>query len=166
MKVIFLDIDGVLNEEKSRSRCGGYRGIDNKKVEILAKIVEETGARLVLTSTWKNHWQPSYKEFQGFLGNYLDRKMKKYGLRIYSKVASKDRRMGVYYSRGESILYYLSRNKPEKFVILDDYQYDYDSCGLTDYHVKTDNDNGGLTERLAVRAIAILNGEDNENLVR
>ena len=159
MKAIFLDIDGVLNEEKSRSSCCGYRGIDDKKVEILAKIVKETGARLVLTSTWKNHWRPFYKEFQGFLGNYLDRKMKKQGLRIYSKVASKDRRTGVYYSRGESILHYLSRNNVEEFVILDDYQYDYDRCGLTDYHVKTDNDNGGLTEALAVQAIAILNGE-------
>ena len=66
MKAIFLDIDGVLNEEKSRSSCCGYRGIDDKKVEILAKIVKETGARLVLTSTWKNHWRPFYKEFQGF----------------------------------------------------------------------------------------------------
>ena len=159
MKVIFLDIDGVLNEEKSRSRCGGYRGIDNKKVEILAKIVEETGARLVLTSTWKNHWQPSYKEFQGLLGNYLDRKMKKQGLRVCSKVASKDRRTGFHFSRGESILHCLLRNKVEEYVILDDYQFDYDGCGLTDYHVKTDNKNGGLTEELAQKAIEILNGE-------
>ena len=51
MKVIFLDIDGVLNEEKSRSRCVGYKGIDDKKAENLAKIVRATDAKIVLVST-------------------------------------------------------------------------------------------------------------------
>lgn len=32
MKVIFLDIDGVLNTPSSESRCGEYIGIDDEKV--------------------------------------------------------------------------------------------------------------------------------------
>ena len=56
MKVVFLDIDGVLNEEKSRSRCCGYKGIDDKKVENLAKIIKTTNAAIVLISTWKDDW--------------------------------------------------------------------------------------------------------------
>ena len=45
----------------------------------------------------------------------------------------------------------------EKYVILDDYQFDYDSCGLTENYVKTDNKDGGLTEELSQKAIEILN---------
>lgn len=43
MKIVFLDIDGVLNCEGSRSHCVGYRGIDDKRVENLAKIIKATG---------------------------------------------------------------------------------------------------------------------------
>ena len=54
MKVIFLDIDGVLNNEYSKTRApSGVIGIDGDKVKRLRKIVESTGAKLVLTSSWK-----------------------------------------------------------------------------------------------------------------
>ena len=156
MKVIFLDIDGVLNEEKSCSRCCGYKGIDDKKVENLAKIVKQTNAEIVLISTWKDDWRKTDKAHQGMMANYLDRKLKKQGLRVYDKTESVDKASGMHFSRGEGILQYLADNKVEKFVILDDYQFDYDSCGLSDYYIKTDAYNGGLTEELVGRAIQIL----------
>lgn len=155
MKVIFLDIDGVLNEEKSRSRCCGYLGIDDKKVENLAKIVEETNAKIVLISTWKDDWRKTYKAHQGMMANYLDRKLKKQGLVALDKTKSIDKH-GFHFSRGEGILQYLADNKVEKYVILDDNQFNYDSCGLSDYYIKTDAYNGGLTEELAVKAIKLL----------
>ena len=164
MKVVFLDIDGVLNEEKSRSRCCGYLGIDDKKVENLAKIVEETNAKIVLISTWKDDWRKTYKAHQGMMANYLDKKLKKQGLVVLDKTKSIDKN-GFHFSRGEGILQYLADNKVEKYVILDDYQFDYDSCGLSDYYIKTDAYNGGLTEELSRRAIKILKGiKTNENL--
>ena len=55
---------------------------------------------------------------------------------------------GFHFSRGEGILQYLADNKVEKYVILDDYQFDYDSCGLSDYYIKTDAYNGGLAEEI------------------
>ena len=55
MKVIFLDIDGVLNTPSSESRCGEYIGIDDEKVKKLKKIVEKTKAEIVLISTWKKY---------------------------------------------------------------------------------------------------------------
>lgn len=163
MKVVFLDIDGVLNEEKSRSRCCGYKGIDDKKVENLAKIVKQTNAEIVLISTWKDDWfRPSlnFSEYrkQGILGTYLNKKMKKQGLCIFDKTESVDKVSGMHFSRGESIVQYLRRNNVKEFVILDDYQFDYDSCGLTNYHIKTDAYKGGLTEEFALKAIQILNG--------
>ena len=155
MKIIFLDIDGVLNEEKSRSRCCGYKGIDDNKAKNLAKIVEETNAKIVLISTWKDDWRKTDKSHQGMMANYLDRKLKKQGLAVLDKTKSIDKN-GFHFSRGEGILQYLADNKVEKYVILDDYQFDYDSCGLSDYYIKTDAYNGGLTKELVGRAIQIL----------
>ena len=156
MKVIFLDIDGVLNEEKSRSRCCGYKGIDDKKVENLAMIVEATNAKIVLISTWKDDWRKTDKVRQGMMANYLDKKLKKQGLTVLDKTESVDKASGFHLSRGEGILQFLSTHTVEKYVILDDYQFDYDGCGLTDSYVKTDEKNGGLTEELSQKAIEAL----------
>ena len=155
MKIVFLDIDGVLNCEGSRSRCVGYRGIDDKKVENLAKIVKATGAEIVLTSTWKKGWRKTDKAHQGMMANYLDKKLKKQGLTALDK--TRDYIGERYLSRGEGILDYLMNSNVGNYVILDDFQFDYDSCGLTENYVKTDNYNGGLTEELAEKAIGILN---------
>jgi hypothetical protein len=152
MKVIFLDIDGVLNEEKSRSRCCGYKGIDDTKVENLAKIVRATGAEIVLVSTWKDDWRKTDKRHQGMMANYLDKKLAKQGLTILDKTESVDKVSGFHLSRGEGILQYLSAHSVERYVVLDDYQFDYDGCGLTDYYIKTDYENGGLTVDLALKA--------------
>ena len=157
MKVIFLDIDGVLNEEKSRSRCCGYKGIDDKKAENLASIVKATGAEIVLISTWKDDWRKTDKSHQGMMANYLDKKLKKQGLYVLDKTASVDKENGFHLSRGMGILQFLSTHTIEKYVILDDYQFDYDGCGLTGNYVKTDNKNGVLTEELSQKAIEILN---------
>lgn len=54
MKVIFLDIDGVLNCVTSKSYCGMYVGVDADKIRRLARIVEETGAKIVLSSDWRD----------------------------------------------------------------------------------------------------------------
>lgn len=155
MKIVFLDIDGVLNCEGSRSRCAGYRGIDDKKVENLAKIVKATGAEIVLISTWKEDWRKTDKARQGMMANYLDKKLTKQGLAAWDK--TRDFVGERYLSRGEGILEYLARGSVQSYVILDDFQFDYDSCGLTENYVKTDNYNGGLTEELAEKAIGILN---------
>lgn len=154
MKVIFLDIDGVLNEEKSKSQCAGYRGIDDSKVQNLKKIVDATGAKIVLISTWKEFWYRDNKQFQGIMANYLDKKLKKQGLFAYDK--TRDYFDKQYFSRGEGILDFIEREKVSKFIILDDLQYDYDSCGLTDNYIKTDFNCGGLTAELANKAIEIL----------
>ena len=156
MKAIFLDIDGVLNEGKSRSRCCGYKGIDDNKAKNLASIVKATGAEIVLISTWKDDWRKTDKIHQGMMANYLDKKLKKQGLVVLDKTESVDKASGFHLSRGEGILHYLSAHTVEKYVILDDYQFDYDGCGLTSNYVKTDNNNGGLTEDLAEQAIKVL----------
>ena len=61
MRAIFLDIDGVLNCRTSRSychddECGLITGIDSDKVKRLAKTVEATNAKIVLSSDWRVGW--------------------------------------------------------------------------------------------------------------
>ena len=153
MKVIFLDIDGVLNGEKSRTRCAGYIGIDSDKLLRLKRIVEQTGAKIVLISTWKTGWCKLNKLLQDELANYLDRKFKKFGLEAYDKTPNAFGQG--YLSRGEGILYYLYENKVESFVILDDLQFDYDGCNLTDKFVKT-NGATGIADEDVERAIRLL----------
>ena len=61
-KILFLDIDGVLNTDRQQWYCQmnsiapvdkfGY-AFDSKAVENLATILEETGAEIVISSSWK-----------------------------------------------------------------------------------------------------------------
>ncbi len=56
MKVIFLDIDGVLNDENSPSMSNQLfdpQDIDIKYVKRLNKIIEKTGAKIVVSSSWR-----------------------------------------------------------------------------------------------------------------
>lgn len=155
MKVIFLDIDGVLNTPSSESRCGEYIGIDDEKVEKLKKIVEKTKAEIVLISTWKKYWrkEEKLKPLQDYSATYLDEKLAKQGLKAIDK--TKDKADGRYLPRGEGILEYVCRNNVENYIILDDCQFDYDGCDLTDCLIKT-KQTEGLTKAQVENACEIL----------
>lgn len=59
MKIIFLDIDGVLNSDeyfdkiKNLNINGIENDIDVSKIVLLKKSLDETGAKVVLTSSWR-----------------------------------------------------------------------------------------------------------------
>ena len=53
MKVIFLDIDGVLNCRKTANPRELPYIVDRKLLKRLKRLLERTGARIVLTSTWR-----------------------------------------------------------------------------------------------------------------
>lgn len=159
MKVIYLDIDGVLNCSKTRARIADSVGLDGRLIGNLKTIVSETNAKIVLISTWKESWQrdASKKPFQNMFARYLDERLAAAAISVYDKTAVKSD--GAYLSRGEGILDYNSAHGVSAFVILDDYQHDYDGCGLTGRWVQTDFNGGGLTEERAEDAIKILKGE-------
>ena len=155
MKVIFLDIDGVLNTPTSKTRCGEYIGIDDDKTKLLADIVKRTNAEIALVSTWKKYWrkEEALKPLQDRAATYLDEKFKKFGIKASDK--TKDKSDGKYLSRGEGILEYIERNKVEKYVIIDDIQFDYDGLGLTEHYIKT-KQSEGLTTAQAEKACEML----------
>lgn len=53
MKVIFLDVDGVLNHCKCFQEQGTRMAIDGSCIRCLKEIVDATGAKLVVSSTWR-----------------------------------------------------------------------------------------------------------------
>lgn len=96
MKVIFLDIDGVLNGygrklhifleiiDKLHLRKWFIMhydifGVRLYKVWLLRKIVKKTGAVIVLSSSWRGGWAKDYK-YCGSRMKSLKRKFKLFGL--------------------------------------------------------------------------------------
>ena len=53
MKVIFLDIDGVLNSDRTPNPRNFPYIVDPKLLARLKKLVAKTGAKVVLTSSWR-----------------------------------------------------------------------------------------------------------------
>ena len=112
--VVFLDVDGVLNTRTTVERTPDFHtGIDDARVEILAKAVRKYGnADIVLSSDWKD-----MKEDEDDFC-YLISKLEKKGLALAGKTTDH------YNNRGEGILKYLELHPEiDEFVILDDNKF-------------------------------------------
>lgn len=150
-RAIFLDVDGVLNDKKTKARSPhGFIGINGSILCYLADLVWRTGAKIILTSTWKSEWTPSGEI--GLDGRYLIKRLENVGIKIA------DRTVDRIHDRGVGIRRYLDAHPEIKsWVVLDDNVFpDYQDCGIMDHLVQTSFDSGGLTEELAERAFHIL----------
>ena len=152
MKVIYLDIDGVLNCATTTEKVAGVAGVESEKLRLLNNIVKETNGKIVLISTWKEGWvrDKKFKPFQSLFARYLDEQFYKAKLTIYDKTS------GGVYARSEGILDYNLNCGVKKFVILDDTYADYDGYGLTDNLIKTDA-RVGLDAEKVRQAVDLLN---------
>ena len=63
MKILFLDIDGVLNTDGFRDFFGPNR-VDPFLVENLASIVFRTGCNIVISSTWRFNMDDVFSALQ------------------------------------------------------------------------------------------------------
>ena len=155
MKIIILDIDGVLNCSESKSRCGSFIGIDNKKVKLLSQIVYETGAKIVLSSSWRVGWDKN-SELCDSHGVYLNNKLRRSNLFILDRTKSLS-------CRGEEIKQWIDSHNVEEWVVLDDEMFrDYKELGILEHLVKTTfyGESGGLRDEHAKQAVKILKGEN------
>lgn len=149
MKVIFLDVDGVLNDqdlifEKFKTK---EVEISKEKLLLLKEIITSNDdTKVVLSSSWRIGLLRKdgkivadtiyHKEFLELL--------KEYDIEIYDITPSM-------MNRTEEIRYYLENNKDiESYIILDDEELNDDN------QVKTDFFNGGLTEEHVPLAIDML----------
>lgn len=53
MKILFLDIDGVVNCSSTKERHRGFIGIDPEKAKMIQDILKRTETNVVLSSTWR-----------------------------------------------------------------------------------------------------------------
>jgi len=156
MKYLFLDFDGVLNSapfledaharRRSIERDGGSIGDDSYMLDWYAvarvnRIVEATGAKVVISSSWRI--LDSMKDIVGFLDN----------VGFAGHVVGMTPNLQTY--RGLEIQAWIDalEEPPESIVILDD---DSDMEHLTDRLVNTDFETG-IVDADVERTIALLN---------
>lgn len=152
-KVIFLDVDGVLNDRFTEDRTpDGFIGLNHSMIDHLKAIVDQTGASVILVSTWKDEWDVNPDERSND-GEYLHDMLLGHGIRIFDKTQDNTS------DRGHGIVRYLqSHPEIQKWIVLDDEVFfDYEECGIMDHLVKTRYGFGGLTNQLAKEAILKLN---------
>lgn len=150
MDVIFLDFDGVLNSRRFRASQPDM--IEEKRMVFLRRIVEATGARVVLSTSWRRHWD-AVPENRSGTGREIDRLFGKYGIEIIGKTPVMD---GL--GRAQEIRHWLdSHLDVGRYAILDDSPFGWGK--LAEHLVGTGGLRDGLDERTAEMAIAILSRE-------
>jgi histidinol phosphatase-like enzyme len=167
MKIIFHDIDGVLNsEDYGRSEfylisTAGlsdaqimlqfhHHHLDPKAIVILNDLVKRSGAEVVLSSTWRGRYSPEE----------MTTMLKDRGGEIKITAATPVLHGKINSSRiprGHEIAAYLRAlpKQPESFVILDDHD---DMAQLKPFLVLTNMEHGLTTDDVE-KALKILNPE-------
>ena len=121
MKIIFLDIDGVLNGRYTEETFEGYVFVSDEKVQLLKEIIDSTDAQVVLSSSWRRGWflkdhYPSYSGEEIWLFDALQQKLGEYGIELMDYTEE----LG---HRGEEISKWLKAYTGEpidSYVVLDD----------------------------------------------
>lgn len=153
MKILFLDIDGVLNRYAFLGAPSTISLLEHELCQRLNKILMFTDARLVISSTWRYLIINGHYDILGFA-----HMLKTHGV-TEAKVIGHTGEDSV--NRGRQIRNYMRGNPAlfDKYVILDD-----DDDGMS-YHganyIKIDG-REGLQDRHVDKAIALLGSNSDE----
>lgn len=141
-KVIFLDIDGVLNytlwyiDDRNPGNLNGQEGdLDPLCIDKINKLCEETGAKIVISSDWRIHY--GYKDRLELAGlkNIIG----------HTPITIFDTYGTYHFTRGEEIQMWLEWHPNiNKYVIIDD-RTDFTN-EQKQFFVKVDSDIG-LTDK-------------------
>ena len=160
MKIIFLDIDGVVNCSDTKERIHGIIGVEQQKIALVKQIVQATGAKLVLSSTWRIGWFYEDSNSQGAdveEWDYLRNEFRKQGLEFLDHTPlHKDRH------RGREIQEWLDNcnEEVEAYVVIDDSMWDIRE--LHKHHMVKTSYGYGLLPTGVEMAIQILNKNDEK----
>lgn len=155
MKVIFLDIDGVLNytdwyvdDRNPGNLYGQEADLDPLCIDRIIKICNDTGAKIVISSDWRISWYGTQLRL-GRMGLDENFVIDKTPERIWITLPGYD------HSRGAEIDDWLSSHPEcDNYVIIDD-RTDFKDNQMGNFiHI---NPKIGLTDENMNQAIAILN---------
>jgi len=163
MKIIFLDIDGVLNSMQSMKASKEERWNDEPAIEHIGwlnNIIANTDAKIVISSTWRRGNQASlfdkYFHALGIIGEVIDvtPRLDSYrGTEIKCWLMEHKSKI----EKNKDSGWCIHKEPVESFVILDD---DGDMEELLPFLVQT-NSESGLQEIHAKDAIEVLNHMEN-----
>lgn len=121
-RYIFLDVDGVLNSDSTTEYTpNGFVGVSNENIEVLKKILNVSGAKIILTSTWRLDWERNYENCATD-GKYLVDRLKEFGIEITDKIPGEERLA----YRGEEIDTYVKQHNLKNWIVIDDeYFFDF-----------------------------------------
>ena len=124
MKIIFLDIDGVLNTKETYDNIYKRGGllfdevpIDKFRLEYLKTIIDETGAKIVLSSSFRYFFMKEGDKLvpTSLKGSKLSNIFLKYGIEIYDITPTNGN------IREDEIKMWLANHPDvEEFIIMDD----------------------------------------------
>lgn len=155
MNIVFLDIDGVLNsmpyfESIKCKRDSIHNEIDESKLPLLKRIVEENNAYIVLSSTWRDLDHEEESNCYA-MRQYLVNSLARYDMKIISKTPL------IAQKRPLEIKTWLDNRVDKENIkwisIEDDYsEEDYKEFGICGHLVHTkfftyDINEGGLQEK-------------------
>lgn len=146
MKIIFLDVDGVLNNSSWAMQMFA-EGVhvyaedmlEDRAIRLLKLIIDATGANVVITSTWR---------MSAVQMTHLLDQLAHFGIRPIAVTPRLNK------ERGDEISAWMQHYGVESYVILDD---DSDMGEHMDHLVQTSFEHG-LQHEHVERAIEILNG--------
>lgn len=129
MKVLFLDIDGVLNSTQTAREHHSWMILSPEKLSFI-KHLHNAGVEIVVSSTWRK-------------GRTLEELSTILGVKVYSKTPSLHSMQGC---RGDEIDVWLKENNFPEYCIIDD---DWDMLKhQDDFFVHTNIDVGMEFEHL------------------
>ena len=115
---------------------------------LLKQIIDATQAKIVLSTSWREHWEKSTENCND-TGKEINRIFNKFDLNIFDKTPSVSR------CREDEIEAWLNKHpEVENFVVLDDRILD--SPIIRVHFVKTDNYRMGISEQNANEVTKIL----------
>jgi hypothetical protein len=130
MNYIFLDVDGVLNNEQFLLKhLDDDVILDESNIKLLGELVSKAQAKVILSSSWRllftEKGNPRRSVWQTRRGFELAKTLKKYGVRISGRTEVARNKFGDYYDAGnrpKEIFNYIMHNLTagDRFVILDD----------------------------------------------
>jgi hypothetical protein len=142
MKIIFLDIDGVLNCDKTPNPRKFPYIVDNKLLARFKKLLERTGAKVVLSSSWR--CDP--------IGLFAARH---WGVPFIDVCPDKPRSP----RRNELLAWLSDHPRVTRYAVIDDEDDELDDLPLFQPSAKT-----GLTMEIVRGAAKYLNGESDKDM--